>query len=361
MKKISSIIIVGIFFCVLLLPHVADRLVKIEHSAIDENRNLTPFPTKIKYRNIARQLEEYYNDRIPFRTILLKGCRNLQSKLLAFTPGNVLPGKNDFLFFRPPGWEDPLDQFCGKGRLRGYDLLQNKKFLCEFNSFLVKNNIRFLLVIAPNKVQVYPEYLPERRKYPASEFMPDLQLVRFMKKDNPEIAIMHLRDALLDAKKYYADNLFYRADTHWNRVGGYIGAREIIKHFNAHANLPEPGNFSLTKCSSNEPTDIVNLSLTPVNYAVYQELSPCIPKYDKPLKKISGNHLYSYNADAPDKRRVLIYRDSFTTAMIPYISNYFREVHYIWSHKVSTAQIADIKPDIVILEYVARYLGRKLK
>ena len=110
MKKISSIIIVGIFFCVLLLPHVADRLVKIEHSAIDENRNLTPFPTKIKYRNIAKQLEEYYNDRIPFRTILLKGCRDLQSKLFAFTPGNVLPGKNDFLFFRKPGWEDPLEE-----------------------------------------------------------------------------------------------------------------------------------------------------------------------------------------------------------------------------------------------------------
>lgn len=42
--------------------------------------------------------------------------------------------------------------------------------------------------------------------------------------------------------------------------------------------------------------------------------------------------------------------------LIPYLSNHFAEVHYVWTHKVSLGQIAEISPDIVVLEYVSRIL-----
>ena len=64
----------------------------------------------------------------------------------------------------------------------------------------------------------------------------------------------------------------------------------------------------------------------------------------------------SINPNAPDKRKVLIFRDSFTINMQPYLSNHFREVHYIWTHQISPKVINDIKPDIVIVEYVARLM-----
>ncbi|MGL5703371.1 MAG: hypothetical protein ACRCW5_09660, partial [Cetobacterium sp.] len=57
--------------------------------------------------------------------------------------------------------------------------------------------------------------------------------------------------------------------------------------------------------------------------------------------------------------KVLVFRDSFTSAMIPYISETFGEVEYIWSHSVNAHQqkIKEYKPDIVIHEMVERYIG----
>ena len=58
------------------------------------------------------------------------------------------------------------------------------------------------------------------------------------------------------------------------------------------------------------------------------------------------------------KYKVLIFRDSFTISMIPYISQTFGEVNYIWSHDLNEYEkvINDYKPDIVIYESVERYI-----
>ena len=99
MKKISCIIIVVLFFGLLLLPHIADNLVEFDRSVANEQRNITKLPTEFDYEKISSQLEEYYNDRIPFRPLLLRCSQYLQSKFFAFTLGNILEGKNDFYFY----------------------------------------------------------------------------------------------------------------------------------------------------------------------------------------------------------------------------------------------------------------------
>ena len=352
-------IIVLIFFGLLLLPQAADKFFDLNRSTAAEKRNLTPFPQEFKYRKIAVQLEEYYNDRIPFRPVLLNGCRKLQSALFPFTLGNTLIGKKDFYFFRKPGWEDPVDQFRGKEKLRQHDLLEAQKFLKKLNAYLEHKHIPFLLVIAPNKVQIYPEYLPERRKYTESPLMPDLQLVAFMQKHSPEIPILHLRQTVLEAKKYYGDDLFYRLDTHWGPVGGYVGARKVIRHFAPDSQLPAPGEFKVTSSNINEPIDLINQSLnTKTDYVKYPEIKPLVPEFTGKFQRAAPDCLYSFNPNAPDKRRVMMHRESFAIAMMPYLSEHFREVYYIWSHKISRKRIEEIAPDIFILEYVARIIGR---
>lgn len=358
MKKLPCIIIVLLFFGLLLLPQIADKFVKLDRSTAGEKRYLTPFPKKFKYRKIASQLEEYYNDRIPFRPVLLESCREIQSVIFPFMLGNTLIGHKGFYFFRKPGWEDPIDQFRGKEKLRHYELLKAQKFLKKLHGYLKNHDIEFLLVIAPNKVQIYPEYLPERRKYQESELMPDLQLVRFMQKHDPEIPILHLRQTVLDAKKYYGDELFYRQDTHWGPVGGYVGARKIIHHFSPQTVLPAPGEFALGKSGQEEPIDLINQSINKLEQIKYPEIKPLVPEFNGTTERIGKNILHTINPNAPDQRRVLMHRESFAIALIPYLANHFREVYFIWTHKVSRQRIEELKPDIVILEYVARIIGR---
>ncbi|MBE6384544.1 MAG: hypothetical protein E7048_02635 [Lentisphaerae bacterium] len=358
MKNLPHYTIIFLFFTLLLLPQAADDFFELRHNAELEKRNLTPFPQKFEYGKIASQLEECYNDRIPFRPVLIKACRKIQDILSLDSPGKVLPGKEGFLFLRNPKLDDPIEQFRGRRKSRQYNLRRCRNFLKELFAFLQSNNIQALIVIAPNKVQVYPEYLPEKRRYIPSAMMPDLQFARFMHKNAPEIPVLHLRQKMLREKKHFGNALYYRTDSHWGPVAGYIGAREIIKHLDSASCLPEPENLK-TGCSGNpEPGDLISLSLRPLNITEnYPEIKLLTPEYKGRSKKIGDNILYTHNPAAKDKRRVVMYRDSFGKALMPYLSWYFQEVYYIKSRRISRKEIKKIAPDICIIQYVARAVG----
>ena len=55
--------------------------------------------------------------------------------------------------------------------------------------------------------------------------------------------------------------------------------------------------------------------------------------------------------------KVMVFRDSFTTALQPYLSETFHEVLYYWDHDINKYMdvIIKEKPDIVIAETVSRY------
>ena len=52
-----------------------------------------------------------------------------------------------------------------------------------------------------------------------------------MARHAPEISVVYPGEALKAAKNTYegVDALYYKSDTHWNQVGGYVGAMELIK------------------------------------------------------------------------------------------------------------------------------------
>ncbi len=354
----SQAAIIGIFFAILLLPQVIQLGFASRQDTTEENRNLTAFPQKLHWRKLARGLEEYYNDRIPFRNEMLKGCGIIQKELFPFTLGNIILGENDFCFYAPKSQENTLLQYNGTLRMPYYKRERNRKFLEKLYRKLSSENIGFLLVVAPDKIQIYPEYLPERRKYQPASNAPSEQLRKHLQEFNSPVPVIFLKDTLLYAKKFYGDNLFYRADTHWNPVGGYLGAREIIRHFSPDEKLPAIGEFQIRFGSTPEPDDMKNQLLHKNSFSdtVYMTKEPAVDKFAGKIEIVGPGHLKTVNPSARDHRKLLLYRDSFTNNMIPYLSNHFAEVHYVWTHKVSLGQIAEISPDILVLEYVSRIL-----
>jgi alginate O-acetyltransferase complex protein AlgJ len=56
--------------------------------------------------------------------------------------------------------------------------------------------------------------------------------------------------------------------------------------------------------------------------------------------------------------KVLIFRDSFTTAMLPYLKESFGEVLFIWDDKLNKKLIEQEKPDIMIQIIVERTIDQ---
>ena len=356
-EKRKTIAVTLIFFALLLLPQLLQHLVRSESDTTAENRNPAPFPRTFKYRKFASEFEEFYNDRIPFRSQLLKYCEQIQRGLFTFTLGNAIAGKNGFCFYTPRSQENTYLQYTGKLHLPYYKMEKNRRFLEKLHQELARKNIKFLWAVAPDKIQIYPEYLPERRRTLESPSAPAEKFRRHLDNARSPVPRLFLKETLL-ANKRFSGKLFYRADTHWSRVGGYLGAREIISHFTRGSTpLPEAGKFRIySRGGHYEPDDMKNQLLHRAVFKRHPECFPLVPSFTGKVEEVSRGYLRTRNPAAPDRRKVLIYRDSFTINMLPYLSYHFAEVHYLWTHKVSLSQIEQLSPDIVILEYVSRLL-----
>ena len=98
--------------------------------------------------------------------------------------------------------------------------------------------IHFCVVIAPNKMTVYPEKLPAKRNFKRADQIRAERFVAYAKQHVPELQIKFLEDPLREAKAKVEYPLFFREDTHWNPLAGYISAREILKMIPNGKQLP---------------------------------------------------------------------------------------------------------------------------
>lgn len=83
----------------------------------------------------------------------------------------------------------------------------------------------------------------------------------------------------------------------------------------------------------------------------------CIPKKVITEKEKNTSDIYTY-CDTKNLK-VVVFRDSFFTALIPFISRKFGEVKYIWKYPDIYEVINVVEkynPDIIIDQIVERYL-----
>ena len=60
--------------------------------------------------------------------------------------------------------------------------------------------------------------------------------------------------------------------------------------------------------------------------------------------------------DAPGRPRAVVFRDSFGSALIPFLSEEFSRAVYLWQYNVDPDVVLAERPDVVIQEWVGRRL-----
>jgi alginate O-acetyltransferase complex protein AlgJ len=64
------------------------------------------------------------------------------------------------------------------------------------------------------------------------------------------------------------------------------------------------------------------------------------------VTEIPGSHL----------PRAVIFRDSFVSALVPFLSEHFSRAVYLWQKDVTVEQLREERPDVVIYQIVSRRL-----
>lgn len=351
-KSWDKIYYIIIFIIILLFPSM-----KIDDKINDfrENRKLQEKSKLIKdgrlNLNFGKETEQWLNDHFHKRRQIIKIYEKINKKLIGRVENNsAFMGKDKWLFYKG---DNSIINFQNINLYSEKELEKIEKNLKLRKEWLNNQGIKYYIFIVPDKNKIYGEYYPSYIQK-INQYGRAQQLKDFLK--SKEIEIVYPIAELLEKKK--EGLLYYKTDTHWNSYGAFIGYQELMKKIKkdfSNITILDMKNCMLTEKNYNggDLAGMLNVDLKLYQDIMYKEFI-----YDYTYKYLKNEGRNGVIVKSKKSLKVLMFRDSFTSAMEPYISESFGDVEYIWDHNFNNYQnkIITEKPDIVIHEIVERYI-----
>lgn len=222
-----------------------------------------------------------------------------------------------------------------------------------------QSNTKVVLIVGPNKSNIYPEYLPDEitpstTKY-ISFFLDKLKAV-------PNLTVYNPTKDLLGLKK--TDGILYwKTDTHWNNKGAFL----VFSGFAKRLGLPVPHvEFQHNGTHVGDLYGFAGIKDFPLhpedNWDVVWMRKPSWSETEIPNEQESSFSKPSIvsNLSSLSDKKIWVVGDSFTNAQRQYLNATFREVRYVghWEHKLKGLATeltkTDQKPDMIVVIRVER-------
>jgi len=359
------------FSGLILFPALNSYLHLIEEEKGNENRNKFQKPEF----NISRldayvkEYDNYYTDNFNLREdgILLRNKFDYFLFDVSPVPDAVVVGKNGWFYDK-----DNTDNYRGSNLFSDKEMIKLREELVLRTKWANERNINYYVAVVPCKMNIYPEYLPDKIIKVSSTSRYDQ--IMSLKKESL-INIIDLRKNLLEHKNE-GYNLYQRTDGHWNDLGAYYGHQEIIncisKKFSDIKTLPlnnytiqveqKPGGslVSMINIEKQYPEPFVKLIEKNKIYAVdgikrNYEIPKTVSAWEHQIIKVNTNG---------KKLKCLVIRDSFTILMIRYFQEYFSEtvfIHDDWKYRMREDIILNEKPNIVLTVILETEAGKLIE
>jgi len=365
-RKTADVVRVVLFAAVLTFPGVSWLCGWTPAPALQENRCLAPFPAFRLSRGVIlgfpAAFDAYVNDHCPFRDQFVWFYNRAKARGLGISPRpEVVIGERGWLFFR----DGLLDQNSAVPAFTEAELDQWTRVLEARRRWLAARGCRFLVVVAPDKHTVYPEHLPGWA--PPLPRPSRLDQLLAYAQAHSAVTILDLREPLLQAKA--RERVYWMTDTHWNDRGSFVGyqciADALAQWFPRVQPLPRsafaPGALDT------EGGDLARMLGLPRDYREEQlSLTPLAPRLARPAEFTPSappppgapDLFKPFARECENKRlpKAVMFRDSFTTALAPLLSEHFARIVYLWQDAFDTAVVERERPDVVLYEFVERRL-----
>lgn len=345
----------------LTLTHDPGRISK------SENRYLASPPIYDADRGglaqYQRGLEDYLDDHLAFRDFLISLHARIKVGWLGASPSpKLIVGKQGWFFFND---ETAVAQYRGIARFDTMQLETWRQVLEQRRDWLAARGIAFMLVLVPNKHQIYPEYMPDRLPRIAVEEQ-HAQLARYLA-EHSTVQLVDLMPALLEAKRN--QRVYHRTDTHWNDVGAYLAYQKILDALALalphYAEVLRPVKVKLNRYTDRGIGLTSMVGLSDVFHEEILQLERIAPQsqilmHNKQqyARREREQKPLAHGVPGAALPRAVVFRDSYANALIPYLSENFRRVLYVWTRDVEASFVEREKPDIVIQQIAGRLLDR---
>jgi hypothetical protein len=359
MRRAANIMLIVAFALLLWLPTV-DTLLHLDHTtAFNEKRLPAQFPDRkpgIKgLQEYTQGLEAYFNDHFGFRNQLIHWHLLCQIAVFkAEATRDVVLGQDGWLFYSGEGTREDKQSPRGKG-FSQQELTDYQHLLERRRDWLAQRGITYVFVVAPDKQSIYPEHLRAGAK-PAKTKLD--QFVEHMH-SHSTVTVPDLRPALREAKRVAPT--YFKTDSHWNHFGGFIACQEIVKALSKQV----PGSESLsldsfelkrTDSKGGDLAEMLGVQAAEKNVALVPK--PGLPALVETVQNPNFVCPTYFTTNTSAAGKVIVFRDSFGTALIPFLGYHFAEAAYFWNMgDFDVRTIEQTKPTVVISEVVERHFN----
>ena len=370
-----------VFVVCICLP-IADLALGLDKSApLKENRVLATLPdlaspvlavvqhpgdraawTKLR-RAIAAfpaDFNRFYNDNFGLRRILVRAHSRLM--LLGWpAKGDVIVGREGWLFL---GEAPTRESYQASVLFSAKELADWKSELERRRDWLAARGSDYLLVIAPEKSTMYPEYMPGAVPRIGHTTRLD-QLTAYLAKTS-DLKALDLRADLNQARSQYPT--YFRTDTHWNDWGAFVAYQAIMKrlsvdHPQLHPVSATDYTFTEQGMAGGDLAGMLGLEdMLNDKAIVAQRIVPTgVQSAETGIAPLANVPIWGSQPEARgvpglDAPAAIIFRDSFGKALITFLAQDFRRSLYLNRYGLDEEAIVRERPAIVIQEIAERSL-----
>ncbi|MBR1529073.1 MAG: hypothetical protein IJ642_07205 [Oscillospiraceae bacterium] len=354
MKKIVYLIYSILFFAVCAVPG-AMLLKQSDDDGSDEKRQLAEMPAfrteegEVN-KNWSSEFQAYVSDHFGFRKNLVSIDSHLKADLLHVSAeDDVIIGKDGWLFYTPT-----VNDYLGRTTVSELGMQNIRHNLEMMKEFTEQQGSQFVLAIVPNKNTIYQNDMPDN--YQNQGTSGNLAVLEYLLSESPVLEDYAYLPYVLwnEALAREPDILYHKLDTHWNNLGALIGYRAMMNasgleynsYSDAEAHIEQNWEGDLQKMLFPD-SDILD-----DNYSYNIDFN-----YTYQGRYRDSDDITINTENPSGTGSLLMFRDSFGAAVIPYFSQNFQTAQYSRARPNPLYPIETAHFDLVILEIVERNIA----
>lgn len=264
----------------------------------------------------------------------------------------VVLGKDDWLFFYG---QDSLEYYLGTNIPTEEELQQMVTKAEKINNYFKSLGKDFVIYVAPNKEQIYFEYMMGGTEFSKLPKRWDVIAAYFRKYS--DVKVVYPKKEILAAKEQFAKEqkrIYFKYDTHWNAAGGYFGAVELLKALDI-----TPSGATFTPYVKDE-FDLLQMLPAPRADDYDYEVTYRPDIYGEVFSDNAHYPTFICDGNNPNGKTLFILGDSFRENMLPILAKEYAKVygyHRTMFNRESDAKCYDFElsqADAVVFQAVER-------
>jgi len=372
--KCAALLLILGFLTVLTLPLATTDFRSAQTISQSENRTLNAFPAWPKdwkaLETFPVQFEAAFNDHFGFRNVLVRWHSRFKVSCLGVSPAqDVVLGKEGWLYFA-----ESVKEYRGIKTMPKQEVERWVRELKAKQAWLAAKGIRYVLVVAPNKEEVYPEYLPNNVcQLREHRFLDDI--LAGLGTDSG-VPVLDLRDTLRDGKRLGLGPVYDRTDTHWSQLGAFLATNQILARLQPWFPELQPVQLSSRTLTHELGTggdlagmldlfDVLKEDRLMVSSAKNFHSAPLRLRMEWPEGSLKDVPVAFESSSGQRGYTVLITGDSFGHGLMRYLPEHFRRIVRLRPDLPYTPWFQDVIPRLVEAEkpdiYLDVFCSRSLK